>query len=311
MMADSTRQYLRKAQLVVGKQGQGLLIEFLRIAFEVEKTSDGNPNTASIQVYNLNETNHGRIKNEFDDVILNVGYGDSLAVIFRGNIKRVFKYKQGNDWITELECGDGDQDFKNAIINETIEAGVDDSVIVDRAVGTMSKTTKGPVKGLSPNKRLRGKVMSGNTRDVLSKLAKDADASWSIQDGQLTFIPINGVLDDEAIVVNSQTGMLSAPEVGDEGIKVKSLLNPLYKIYGRVKLDNNNMKGKKQTIGQVKNTNTEVTKTKKDDNPVRQDPDGIYKIYKMKHKGDTHGSDWYSELETVSLDAAIPKKKGS
>lgn len=310
-MAESTRQYLRVAELVVGKAGAGLLIRDLRITFEITKTSDGTPNEGIIKIYNLSENTHSRIKNEFDDVILNAGYKDALAVIFRGNIRRVFKYKDKNDWITELDCGDGDQDFKTAVINETIEAGVSDDVVVDRAVGTMSKTKKGPVKGLGANRRLRAQVLSGNTRDVMQKMARDNNASWSIQDGQLTFIPVQGVLDDEAIVVNAQTGMLTTPEQGDEGIKVKTLLNPLYKVYGRIKLDNNNMKGQRQKIGQTKKTNEDVVKTEQDKAPVRQDPDGIYKIFKIKHKGDTHGSDWFSELDTVGLTAAIPQKKGS
>jgi len=310
-MATSTRQYLREAELVIGKgsKGDGLLVRLLRIEFEVEKTSDGAPNEATIKVYNLNDENHQRIKNEFDDVILNVGYRGALAVIFRGNITRVFKYKQQNDWITEIVCGDGDQDYKNAVMNETLEAGVDDSVLIDRAVGSFSKTTKGPVKGVAANKALRGRVVSGNTRDVLARVAKDSNASWSIQDGQLTFVPVQGVLDDEAVVVNAQTGMLSAPEQGDEGITVKTLLNPLYKIYGRIKLDNENIKGKKPTKGKIKNTDTDVTEVKQDKNPVRKDPDGIYKIFKLKHKGDTNGSDWYSELSTVGLVEPIPQKK--
>lgn len=304
-MPISNRQYLRHAQVIVGKAGSGLLIENLRIVFEVIKDHESKPNNANIKIYNLNDQHQAAVRKEYDDLILNVGYIGSEAVVFRGNIRHVYRYKEGNDWIVEIDAGDGDRDFVGAVINETIAAGVSDDHIIERVVGTFSTTKKGVVSGVSPTRRLRGKVLTGNSRDVLHGIARQNNAAWSIQDGRLQIVKADGVLPTEAFLVNGDTGMLSAPQQDDKGIKVETLLNPLYQINGRIKLDNENIKKKKAKI----NSNGEKNDAKEDKKePARLDPDGVYKIYKLIHKGDTRGQDFKSTLETVSMDSAFPAK---
>ena len=39
---------------------------------------------------------------------------------------------------------------------------------------------------------------------------------------------------------------------------------------------------------------------------VRLDPDGIYKVLKLTHKGDNRGQDWVTEIECIGLDQPIP-----
>lgn len=302
----STRQYKRHAQVIVGSGGDGLLIERLRIVFEVVKDHQCAPNSATIKIYNLNDFNQAAIREEYKDVILNVGYEGAEGVLFRGNIRHVYRYREKNDWVVEIDCGDGDRDFVGAVVNETMAAGVSDQVLVDRVVRGFSTTKKGVVSGLGTTKRLRGKVVSGNARDVLSDISRQHNSTWSIQDGRLQIVKADGVLPSQAILVNSDTGMLSAPQQDDKGIKVDTLLNPLYQVNGRIKLDNNSIKRKKAAV----DSNGE--KQEKDvKNPARLDPDGIYKMYKITHKGDTHGTDWKSTCETVSMDSSFPKKDAS
>lgn len=302
-MPSSNRQYLRSARVIVGKGGSGLLIEDLRIVFEVTKDHQSAPNQAIIKIYNLNDINQRRIRFEFEDVILNAGYKDSEMLLFRGNIMHVYRYREKTDWVVEIVAGDGDRDFRSAVVNESFAAGVSDAQLVDRMTGSFSSTKKGAVKGVSNAGRVRGKVISGNTRGELDLIARQNNCNWSIQDGLLQIIPVNGVLDSQAIVVNELTGMIGTPEQDDKGIKIKTLLNPLYQINGRVKLDNDNIKRKKSKIKELKG---EPEKVKE---PARLDPDGVYKIYKLVHKGDTRGTEWVSEIHSVSLDSAFPTKK--
>lgn len=301
----STRQYKRHAQVIVGKAGVGLLIENLRIVFEVEKDHQSTPNSANIKIYNLNDMHQAAIKDQYKDITLNAGYEGAEAVVFTGNIRHVYRYREKNDWIVEIDCGDGDRDFTGAVVNETLAAGVSDVQLVERVVRSFSSTKKGVVSGVGYTSRLRGKVISGNARDVLSEVARQHDSNWSIQDGRLQIIKASGVLPNQAIVVNAATGMISAPQQDDKGIKVDTLMNPLYQVNGRILLDNNNIKLKKQAV----DSNNEKI-GKKVTAPARLDPDGVYKIYKLTHKGDTHGQDWKTTVETVSMDSSFPKKTG-
>lgn len=304
-MSDSVRQWKRHAQVVIGKAGSGLLVENLRVHFEVSKTVESAPNVAVIKIFNLSPINETKIKNEFDEVLLNAGYEGALRLVFRGNIKHVYRYRDKSDYITEIEAGDGDKDFRSATMNETLAAGTTNAQLVDRAVGSF-KTTGGTTKGavqINDRARLRGKVISGNTRDVLHDVARESGANWSIQDGQLVIVKANGVLPDEAIVITADTGMLGAPEINDKGIAVKCLLNPQLRVNGAIKLDNNGIKAKRQkaqALGKKQEDQKE---------PVRLDPDGIYKVLKITHKGDTRGQDWVSEIECIGLDQPIPESR--
>lgn len=299
----SQRQYKREAQVIFGKNGTGLLVENLRIQYEVVKDIQPSPNTANIKIFNLNDQHMAQVRNEFTEVLLNAGYEGGLRLIFRGNIKHAYKYREGNDWILEVDAADGDRDFRTAVINETMAAGTTDQQLLDRCVGSFQHgTKKGHVDGISRTGRLRGKVVSGNTRNILNTLAEQNDCNWSIQDGQLQIVPVDGVLPSQAIVVNSETGMLGAPEQDDKGIKVKSQMNPLYQINGRIQLDNNSIKKKKKSTEEIAETGT-----KESGEPVRLDPDGIYKIIKLTQKGDTHGPDWFSEKVCIAL-GSTPKK---
>jgi hypothetical protein len=306
-MSDSVRQWKRHAQVVIGKAGSGLLVENLRVHFEVSKTVESAPNVAVIKIFNLSPINEAKIKNEFDEVLLNAGYEGALRLVFRGNIKHVYRYRDKSDYITEIEAGDGDNDFRSATMNETLAAGTTNAQLVNRAVGsfkTMGGTTKGAVQ-INDRARLRGKVISGNTRDVLHDVARESGANWSIQDGQLVIVKANGVLPDEAIVITADTGMLGAPEINDKGIAVKCLLNPQLRVNGAIKLDNNGIKAKRQkaqALGKKQEDQKE---------PVRLDPDGIYKVLKITHKGDTRGQDWVSEIECIGLDQPIPTSRSN
>jgi hypothetical protein len=304
-MSESVRQWKRHVQVVIGKAGSGLLVENLRVHFEVSKTVESAPNVAVIKIFNLSPINEAKIKNEFDEVLLNAGYEGALRLVFRGNIKHVYRYRDKSDYITEIEAGDGDKDFRSATMNETLAAGTTNAQLVDRAVGSF-KTTGGTTKGavqINDRARLRGKVISGNTRDVLHDVARESGANWSIQDGQLVIVKANGVLPDEAIVITADTGMLGAPEINDKGIAVKCLLNPQLRVNGAIKLDNNGIKAKRQkaqALGKKQEDQKE---------PVRLDPDGIYKVLKITHKGDTRGQDWVSEIECIGLDQPIPESR--
>jgi hypothetical protein len=298
------RQWKRHIQVVIGKAGRGLEVKDLRITFEVNKTSDPIPNYAIIRIYNLSPDNEAKIKDEYDEVILNAGYTGAMQVLFRGNITSAFRYRDKNDYIMEIQAGDGDKDFRQSIMHETLAAGTSTNQLVDRAVGTFKGGTRKGVVQVTEKARIRGKVISGNTRDVLNDVARETGANWSIQDGQLTIVSTNGVLPGQAVVIRANTGMLGAPEINDKGISVKTLLNPELRVNGAVHLDNDGIHRQQQTAQALATAREKAEKKPRP--PVRLDKDGIYKILRTLHKGDNRGQDWTSEIECIGLDQPIP-----
>lgn len=319
---NSGPKFGRVCQVLVGDNGNGdvspstgLLIQNvqedgspgLHITFEIQKTIYRTPNVALVKIYNLNSTSEKKVDKEFNDLIIQCGYHGQVRVCFRGNIRFAYHYREVNDRIVEINAADGDKDFHNAIVNFTLAAGHSDQQTVDSLLTSFQATTLGHVHGKNLKaKRLRGKTYVGSARDVLDQIARESDGNWSIQDGKLILVPVDSVLPGEAIAVSSETGLLGAPEVNDKGITIKVMMDPRIIPGGKLWLMNNEVKQKHlkaEKTGQKRKLHGPNV-------PVRTDPDGVYKVYAVKHVGDTRGGDWYSECKCVALDSPIPSTKG-
>lgn len=320
VLANNGAKFIRQCQVIVGKDGNGdvspatgLLIEGLRIQFEIQKTVYRTPNQALIKIFNLTQEHEKQIDKEFNDIILNAGYkglpGDSqtMRLGFRGNIRFTHFHRDGNDHIAEINAGDGDKDFGGTLVNFTLAAGHSDEQTFAQLLTSMRATTQGHVHGKHlARQRIRGKAYSGQARDVLDKIARENDAHWSIQDGKLVMVPVDSVLPGAAIAIDSETGLLGAPEINDKGITIKTMMDLRIVPNGKLWLKNNEVKMahlKAAKTGQKRKLNGPAT-------PIRLDPDGVYKVYSVKHVGDTYGTDWYSECKCVALDSPIPKATG-
>jgi hypothetical protein len=316
-------KWLRTCRLEVGKATNGIVTGFavsdLRVEFEVRKNIYRTPNTATINVFNLLEANEHKIRDEFNDVRLFVGYRGIPGIstpqerlLFQGNIRFSYFYRDGLDHIAEIECGDGDKDYHSTIIDSyTLGKDATESMMVDHLIKQFTTTTKGHIKGKNLKKsRVRGKVYSGNARDIMDDIARNNDAHWSIQSGKLVMVPVDDVLPEEAIMVSSETGLLGAPEVNDKGITIKTMMDPRIEPNGKLWLQNNELKIKRisdQQTGQNR-------KLKGPKLPARTDPDGVYKVFAVTHKGDsrgTSGDSWSSESRCVALDQPIPTTQGN
>lgn len=303
MTLPQNAQWIRQAQVVVGKGGTGILVDKLKIEFEINKTIQPSPNSGIIKIYNLNPNNETLIHDEYTDIVVNAGYKNNVRILFAGNIKHVFKYKEKTDYITEIEAADGDFDYRNSYLNETLSAGTTREHIVQRAVASFKGGTTAGHTSIDPVVNSRAVVLTGSTRSILDRLAKDSGSNWSIQDGQLTVVKADATLPNTAIILNSHSGLLDAPEVNDKGIRVKCLLNPQLAINGVIKLNNNDIRILERRTNILSNKADKVNA--KTHSPVRLDPDGFYKIIRIRHRGDNRGREWISEVACVSLSNPI------
>jgi hypothetical protein len=100
--------------------------------------------------------------------------------------------------------------------------------------------------------------------------------------------------------------LLGAPELSDKGIKFTSLLNPRIKPNGTVWLDNAELMDKirkqRTMLPGAKSPKTH----KAHGQLARIDPSGLYKLYKVIHKGDTRGPDWTTEGHCLALPGISP-----
>jgi Baseplate hub gp41 len=295
--------WMRVCKLVVGAGGTGLDLSELRISFEIIKTIEAAPNTATIKVYNLTREHNDTINEVYKDIFLTAGYQDNSAQIFAGNIQFVSHYREQTDYITEITAGDGDRDYRLAYVNETLAAGSTDQQAVDICCAAMNKTQKGTVQ-LKGGAYLRAKPLCGHARDILTQIARTNGCNWSIQDGTLQMVHSNSMLSGEAIVISAETGLLEAAERNDKGIAAKCMLNPQIVINGAVHLDNSAI------ILKQKKTKT-LGKQKQNAAPVQTNKDGIYKVIKLTHRGDNRDNEWCTEVECIGLGQPVPASRSA
>lgn len=226
------RLYDRSIQLVIGNSKESLVIENLKIDFEVIKTLTKDPNKASVTITNLSEKNRNLLTSkEYNRIELKVGYGGDLRTLFYGNIDIAENVKSDVDIQTKLTCNDGQDDYRNSVMSVSLAKGATDRDILNHAVASMQNTTSGSQTLVNERRLPRGKVLHGLTRDIISSIAKNHDADWSIQDNQLVVIPKDHALaNNEGFLISESTGMIGSPHKTNDGLEVMCFLNNIMRI---------------------------------------------------------------------------------
>lgn len=312
-----TQQYLRQSSLIVGNDnGDGLDLSQLRFAFAIRRGDLQTPNSADIRVYNVSDQTADRIRQvipqpEFTRVVIQAGYEGNYGVIFDGQIKQVRRGRESQtDTYIDITAADGDRAYNYAITALSLTAdktGPKDQVSAIVADMARFGAGEGYVPELPKTKCYRGKAIFGMSRDELRKLANSTGCSWSIQDGKVTMIPLTCYMPGEAVVINAQTGMVGLPEQTQDGIRVKTLLNPTLKIGQRVKLDNKSIQQYRYNLAVNQQAQNNTTA-----DYIKLNSDGEYYVMQAEHSGDTRGNPWYTDIICLAVDATIkPGYKGT
>jgi hypothetical protein len=299
-------QFGRSANLVVANQKVAKDLSQLHFRFSIKASDQETPNTGVIRVYNLKHTTVDEILNEFTSVIIQAGYQGQLATVFQGTIKQFRQGRERNtDNFLEILAGDGDELYNFGTIRQTLAKGTsyDDRL---SAICTALGAPKDPnasgfmqaTGGILP----RGKVLFGLGRSYLRDLAKSSGTRWSIQNGQLTFIPLTGYLPGDIVDINSKTGMVGVPEATDQGIEVTVLMNPLIIVGQRVRINSADIV--QTTIKEQGFPNYSSLSYVASVPPG----DGIYRVLVSEHEGDTRSNEWYTTLTCISVDPSAQQE---
>lgn len=312
MSLDPQAQWLRSASLVVVGATEAIDLSELQFKFQVNQSTRESPNTLAVRIYNLSSDTTKRITGktpvEFKQVMLKAGYRDFAAQIFNGSIKQ-FRSGRENTLSSYLDilAAENDPAYNFGVCNSSVAGGTPWSTVI----ATMAKemgVTVGSIPQGTGGTLPRGKVKWGMSRAQFRNEAESQGCSWSIQGGKLQMIPLDGYLPGEAVVINSATGMIGVPEQTDEGIRLRTLLNPKLKVGARIKLDNASIN---QTQAQA-SLKLDFSQFRFDSRTGRQifadtQKDGLYFLYSVEHAGDTRGNEWCSDLTCLSIDPSTNK----
>lgn len=307
-------QWIRKVNLTLFNDKEGLDLSQLHLKFQVEGAQVESPNTLALRVYNLKKETLNRVinKGEFNQVALSAGYENgNYGLVFRGYIKQ-FRIGRENatDTYLDILASDGDIAYNQGVVNTTLTGQNNTPAkaieATSKAMGlTLDESSVIIDAQHTPN--IRGTVLFGMARARMRNIASTLDAAWSIQDGKVVIITNTGYLPGEAVKINVSTGLIGLPEQTDGGIKVQCLLNSRLRIGGLVQLNN-------AEINQMMQQNPNAAPIPYDQWSGFQynaalSPDGTYMAYGVSHEGDTRGTAWYSHLICLAVDLTAPKNK--
>lgn len=273
-MADAL--FNRKVRIIVGDR----LVEDLRVRFTVRKSNTKEPNTLSAEVFNLAEKSRAALKEKGVRIILEAGYETTLAQVFAGDARTVDHLHEGPNWVTKIECGDGEKSYRYRKVNESFRAGTAVADVFSKVTSQAELDVREAVafvRQVITEQFTQGYVAAGPVSAELDRLLKGRGFEWSIQDGRLQVTQAGQPTKDSAVLLSPSTGLVGSPAHGapeEKGgpavLRVRSLLQPSLTPGRKVLLDAAGLKG-------------------------------LFRVVKVTHSGDTHGPEWLSDLECLPV----------
>lgn len=152
----------------------------MSVVLEVDRSIKGSSlSNASVTIYNLGpQTRNIVYKDKYTpqqywQIIIKAGYGDKLYEIFRGNIQEAYSYKEKTEWVTKLDCFDGNYQVQNGFVNTTVTSGIN---VKDMITNQLVPTLPGLISGVfgSPvtdaPSPVRGQVLVGSSFEEIQRL---------------------------------------------------------------------------------------------------------------------------------------------
>jgi len=251
----------------------------LDVAFNVAKSLKPEPNTAEIQIWNLNADHRSQLEEaEQVPVSIEAGYEGETARLFLGNLRTAISVREGPDIVTTLQSGDGEKEVKTKRINTSVNPGTaNDAVLkqVIKSLGVGLGNTDEIVNGLSfksvgqlwPS----GTVLSGSAARNMTQLAESFGLEWSIQDGAIQLLQKGTALAQLDVAITPNTGLIGSPSVDNEGIlSCQTLLIPEIFPGRTITLESERLSGR-------------------------------YRVEQCVYTGNTGGADWYIDLEAKAI----------
>lgn len=261
----------------------GTLIREHDMAFEVERSLSREHNTATITVFNLPKRKRDGLSTDEDvPTSLRAGYGNRLETLFVGDMTNVQHVRDGGDWVTTIESGDGANAIRRSRVALSFRKGAKIKDVLTAAAkevgadigNVILKGKEGGIKGIADNVEefLAGRVLSGSAYDNLEEIADSLGYRTSIQDGAIQLLGDDETSSNEvAALLSPSTGLIGSPVRAEKRrIELRSLLRRGLLPGRKVKVES-------------------------------RDVNAFFRIEKGQYSGSTDQDDWFADLEVKQL----------
>lgn len=226
----------------------------LTLEFQIKRDVLASANTGNFRIYNLGQSTRNTIFKDpfspslsFRSLTLKAGYGNTLPIIFNGNVKSAGSYRISNsvNFITEIEGFDYGWAITNATSSFNFSGTVSTLAVINLLVADMQKTVPNKSLGvgaISPQFNTpystRGVSMVGSTWNNLQKVTNN---QTFIDNGNIFSLFENDVFDGDLAVINSETGLLGTPRKMDQKLVIEILFEPRLTIGQQVSVQSSSL----------------------------------------------------------------------
>ncbi len=269
------------------KTNSRLIVENLRISFQVEKTEDSSPNKASIEIYNLSEDTRNKIRDSGKMVILYAGYTQNYGeeIVFIGDIVSVSNSFSPPDIVTEISAIDGKEALSSSKISVSESTNASALKILEKILSSFSIGNNLKQISVVDKRYIHGFVFSGFSKVALDKVCKFLSLVWSVQNNRIVITKFDSSDTTTILSISKDSGLIGTPSrVFSSTRKAKGLslketsgwsfecllipsINPKSKIFLKSK--------------EIKESTA-------------------FTVISVTHSGDTHGQSWSSSVEVKS-----------
>lgn len=231
------------------------------VEFDITRNVLTSANVCQIRIFNLAQNNRNQIRFDINDVgqfrsvQLQAGYGltANLPIVFAGNISQAWSVREGNNFITTIECYDGGFAFANGQTNTTFPTNTAMGTVLKTLAGSLPQVALGAI-GNYPGALSRGVALSGNTANLLRDLT---GGGFFIDNGKANCLNNSEVLEGQMQIINSQSGLLGTPILEQTIVTFDMIFEPRLVVGQQIQLDSS----------------------------TGQNFNGFYKITALKHRG--------------------------
>ncbi|MFW5880813.1 MAG: phage protein [Spirochaetota bacterium] len=279
-----SNRWQRRAEVTVGPaegftfashddQGSPLF----RFSFEVQKTSTREPNTASVDIYNLRSDTRDRVQSLDNVFQLRAGYEGRMPIVATGDVSTYRIEREPPDVRVHLEAGDGLRALRDKRARLSYTAGTSVQDVYRDVVEQLGIRESVPL--VFSGQFRAGFAFEGRASDALDEVLQSAGKEWSVQQGELVVSDQDQPVGTRPVaVVSPETGLLESPyRLGElnalgweyEGWRVRMLMEPTIEPGSIVQIES------------------------------RDISNGLYYVRTVTHSGDTYGDDWTTEMEVI------------
>lgn len=266
-----------------------------RVVFDVQVSPGNSLALADIALYNI-------MSEDVDiqqgaSIVLRAGKTDRVDTIFTGYVTNRFREREGTEIVTRLLCKSGLPTTDRGSADGSYGKGVTVvDIIKDLCRSWPRQLDIDESQFADAPPFTSGYVTNGDIPRAMDDLAYMFDFDWTNDRGRVVVTRRGRKRATAVTEVSQYTGMVGIPEVtrgpSGLGVFVVHQLDPYFRINGRI-----NVTSKFQTF----NTGNMFIQELGGDARAN----GEYNIFQLRHRGDSHGDQWVTEIDGLRADTGV------